>query len=204
MANALFAGSPPTSDHSLIPTRKTSRANSTVSFLRRPSREGGTLTVSHVSPLIHVPFMNEAIVEARASLNEGGIPIGCVLVRNDQVIARGHNHRIQRNSVILHAELDCLESGGRRTAAFYRECTLYVTSSPCPMCAGALRLYGISRLVIGEDKNYQGDEHSLRTSHIQVDVLDSKECQQLLGDYIKANKIIWNEYLGKDEPTNVV
>ena len=204
MANALFASSPPSSDHSLIPTRKTSRANSTLGFLRRPSREGTTLTISHVSPLVHVPFMNEAIVEARTSLAEGGIPIGCVLVRNSQVIARGHNHRVQRNSVILHAELDCLESGGRRTAAFYRECTLYVTSSPCEMCLGAVRFYGIPRIVIGENQNYQGDEQFLRTGHIQVDILDSKECQQILGDYLKTNSIIWNEYLGKDEISNEI
>ena len=197
MANALFAGSPPTNDHTIIPSRKSSRANSTT-FFRRASRDGA-VSFSHVSPMVHAPFMNEAIAEARASLAEGGIPVGCVLVRNGQVIARGHNHRIQRNSVIRHAELDCLESGGRRTSAFYKECTLYITNSPCAMCAGAIRLYSIPRVVIGENKTFVGDENLLRTNHVQIDVLDSKECQELLEDYIKANQLIWDEYVGRDE-----
>jgi len=193
MANALFAGSSPIDEHSIVPTRKTSRANSTPSY-RRPSREG---TLS--SSLVHAPFMNEALAEARAGLAEGGIPIGCVLVRNGQVIARGHNRRIQRNSVILHAEMDCLESGGRQTAAFYKECTIYTTLSPCAMCSGAIRLYGIPRVVIGENKTFRGDEDLLRTNNIQIDILDSKECQEILENYIKENHSTWYEDIGRDE-----
>jgi cytosine deaminase len=193
MANALFAGSSPIDEYSIVPTRKTSRANSTPSY-RRPSREG---TLS--SSLVHAPFMNEALAEARAGLAEGGIPIGCVLVRNGQVIARGHNRRIQRNSVILHAEMDCLESGGRQTAAFYKECTIYTTLSPCAMCSGAIRLYGIPRVVIGENKTFRGDEDLLRKNNIQIDVLDSKECQEILENYIKENHSTWYEDIGRDE-----
>jgi creatinine deaminase len=197
MANALFGGSSPINEHSIIPTRKTTRANSTPSY-QRTTREG-TNTFSHVAPLVHAPFMNEALAEARAGLAEGGIPMGCVLVRNGQVIARGHNRRIQRNSVILHAEMDCLESGGRQTAAFYKECTIYTTLSPCSMCSGAIRLYGIPRVVIGENKTFRGDEDLLRTNNIHIDILDSKECEEILQNYIKENHSIWYEDIGCDE-----
>jgi cytosine deaminase len=197
MANALFVGSSPIEENSIVPTRKTSRANSTAIY-RRTSTEG-TVSLSHVSPVVHAPFIAEAIAEARAGLAEGGIPIGCVLVRDGQVIARGHNRRIQRNSVILHAEMDCLESGGRQTAAFYKECTLYTTLSPCAMCSGAIRLYGIPRVVIGENKTFRGDETLLQTNNVQIDVLDSRECQELLANYIKDNHSIWYEDIGLDD-----
>ena len=196
MANALFAGSSPVEESSIIPTRKSSRANST-SFFRRASREG-SLTASYIPPTAHLPFLAEAIAEARAGLAEGGIPIGCVLVRNGEVIARGHNRRIQRNSTIFHAEMDCLEAAGRQTAAFYRECTIYTTLSPCAMCSGAIRLYGIPRVVIGENKTFRGDENLLHASHIHIDVLDSKECQELLGNFIKENPALWHEDIGRD------
>jgi len=178
MANALFGGSSFIEEHSIVPTRE------------------GTIALSHISPAVHAPFMKEALAEARAGLAEGGIPIGCVLVRNGQVIARGHNRRIQRNSVILHAEMDCLESGGRQTAAFYKECTLYTTLSPCAMCSGTIRLYGIPRVVIGENKTFRGDEGILRANNIHIDILDSEECQELLENYIKQNHSIWYEDIG--------
>jgi creatinine deaminase len=197
MANALFAGALPVEEQSIVPTRKTSRANSAATY-RRTSQEG-TISFSHVSPIAHAPFIAEAIAEARAGLAEGGIPIGCVLVRNGQVVARGHNRRIQRNSVILHAEMDCLESGGRQTAAFYKECTIYTTLSPCSMCSGAIRLYGIPRVVIGENKTFHGDEAVLRSNNIHIDVLDSKECRELLENYINENPSVWNEDIGKEE-----
>lgn len=197
MANALFAGSSPIEEKSIISTRKTSRANSTP--IDRRTSTGGSMSLSHVSPIVHAPFMAEALAEARAGLAEGGIPIGCVLVRNGQVIARGHNRRIQRNSVILHAEMDCLESAGRQTAAFYKECTIYTTLSPCAMCSGAIRLYGIPRVVIGENKTFVGDETLLRTNNVQIDILDSKECQELLANYIKENHSTWYEDIGHDE-----
>jgi cytosine deaminase len=152
----------------------------------------------HVSPLVHAPFLNEAIAEARAGLAEGGIPIGSVLVRNNQIIGRGHNRRIQRSSVILHAEMDCLEVAGRQTAAFYKECTIYTTLSPCSMCSGAIRLYGIPRVVIGENKTFRGDEDLLRANNVHLEVLDSKECEELLGNYIKENHSTWYEDIGRD------
>lgn len=196
MANALFSGSAFVDEHSIVPTRKTSRANS-LAFYRRPSRER-TISLSHVSPMVHAPFIAEALAEAHAGLAEGGIPIGSVLVRNGQVIARGHNRRIQRSSVILHAEMDCLEACGRQTAAFYKECTIYTTLSPCAMCSGAIRLYGIPRVVIGENKTFRGDEGLLRNSNISVDVLDSKDCQEILENYIKNNPTIWYEDIGRE------
>jgi creatinine deaminase len=196
MANALFVGSSPLEEKSVVTSRKSSRANSTT-FNRRPTHTE-TVSLSHVSPIAHAPFLMEAIAEARAGLAEGGIPIGCVLVRNNQVIARGHNRRIQRNSVILHAEMDCLETAGRQAASFYKECTLYTTLSPCAMCSGAIRLYGITRVVIGENKTFQGDEALLRTNNIHVEILDSLECQELLSNYIKDNNSIWYEDIGHE------
>lgn len=142
--------------------------------------------------------MAEALAEARSGLAEGGVPIGCVLVRDGQVIGRGHNRRIQRNSVILHAEMDCLEAVGRQTAAFYKECTIYTTLSPCAMCSGAIRLYGIPRVVIGENKNFCGDETLLQAHNVQIDVLNSKECEELLATYITENTAIWYEDIGHE------
>lgn len=145
-------------------------------------------------------FMAEAIREARDGLAEGGVPIGCVIVRNGQVVGRGHNRRIQRDSVILHAEMDCMENAGRQTPSFYNECTMYTTLSPCAMCSGAIRLYGIPRVVIGENRNFCGDEILLRENNVQVDVLHSIECQDLLADYIEKNRSTWYEDIGrKDE-----
>ncbi|KAJ6643591.1 Cytosine deaminase [Pseudolycoriella hygida] len=144
-------------------------------------------------------FMAEAILEARDGLAEGGIPIGCVIVRNNKVIARGHNRRVQRDSVILHAEMDCLENAGRQMASVYKECTMYTTLSPCAMCSGAIRLYGISRVVIGENLNFCGDETLLRNSNVQVDVLNSKECQNLLAEYIQKNYSTWYEDIGRNQ-----
>ena len=152
-----------------------------------------------ISSIVHAPFLSAAIDEARAGLAEGGIPIGCVLVRNNQVIARGHNRRIQCRSVVLHAEMDCLEIAGRQTAAFYRECTLYTTLSPCAMCSGAIRLCGIPRVVIGENKNFLGDEDLLRQNGVQIELLDSKECEELLGNYIRENHSTWYEDIGREE-----
>ncbi|CAF4043141.1 unnamed protein product, partial [Adineta steineri] len=131
--------------------------------------------------------------EARASLAEGGIPVGCVLVRNGHVIARGRNRRIQLSSPILHAEMTCLEAAGRQPASFYHDCTLYTTFSPCSMCAGAIRFYGIPRVVIGDNKIYHGDEALLRASNIHVDVLDCTECHEMLENFIKERPSVWQE-----------
>ncbi|KAG4073228.1 hypothetical protein HA402_008574 [Bradysia odoriphaga] len=144
-------------------------------------------------------FMAEAIREARDGLAEGGVPIGCVIVRNGQVVARGHNRRIQRDSVILHAEMDCIENAGRQIPSFYKECTIYTTLSPCAMCSGAIRLYGISRVVIGENQNFRGDETLLKENGVQVVVLNSIECKDLLSDYIEKNRSTWYEDIGRSE-----
>lgn len=192
MAHGLFGGSLPTQENPIVPTRKNSRANS-VTYLRRQSR------LISISPLhIHEQFMNEALHEARASLTEGGIPIGCVLIRNGQIIARGHNRRVQCNSAILHAELDCLETAGRQSTGFYNDCTLYTTITPCAISASAIRFYGIPRVVIGDNKIFHRDENLLRTGSIQIDIIDSQECHDLLANYIKENSSVWNENIAHD------
>src|ERR1043165_866280 len=122
------------------------------------------------------PFLASAIEEARKGLAEGGIPIGSVLVHNGKIIGRGHNQRVQRGSVIHHGEMNCLENAGRQTAAVYRQCTIYTTLSPCPMCTGAILLYGIPRVVIGENKTFMGAEDSLRAAGVKVEVRQSDEC----------------------------
>ena len=194
MANALFVGSSPIEENSIIPTRKTSRANSNIA--QRSADTTGMVPLSHTPSAVHAPFLAEMIAEARAGLAEGGIPIGSILVRNGEVVARGHNRRVQRQSAILHAEMDCLESIGRQTAAFYKECTIYTTLSPCSMCSGAIRLYGIPRVVIGENRTFCGDETTLRADRVQLEVLDSNECRELLEDFIRKNPSIWNEDIG--------
>jgi len=187
MSHAIFGGSLPNEEYPIVTTRRSSRSGS-ILLIGRTSR---TESISHTP--VHELFMNEALAEARASLAEGGIPIGCVLVRNGQIIARGHNRRIQRSSAILHAEIDCLEAAGRQPASFYHDCTLYTTVSPCAMSVGAIRFYHIPRVVIGENDNFQGDETLLRKSNIKIDVLNSQECYDILESYIKENPIIWNE-----------
>ena len=178
-------------------THKASPVASTLVYQSMPKEENSS--ISPTLSTIHASFMSEAIAEARAGLAEGGIPIGCVLVRHGQIVARGHNRRLQRNSVILHAEMDCLESGGRRTATFYKQCILYTTLSPCTMCSGAIRLYGIPQVVIGENKTFQGDEIILKANNVQIDILNSKECQELLENYIHKNSSIWYEDIGHDK-----
>src|SRR5262245_30510355 len=120
-------------------------------------------------------FMRAAVVEARKGLAEGGIPIGSVLVLDGKIIGRGHNQRVQRGSVIHHAEMNCLENAGRQKAPVYRRCTIYSTLSPCPMCSGAILLYGIPRVIVGENKTFQGPEQHVRSHGVQVDVLHDRE-----------------------------
>ena len=186
MAHGLF-GNAFSKEDSIVTTRRSSNAG-LVSAIRRASRSG---SISQVYS--HELYFKEALAEAQASLAEGGIPIGCVLVRQGQIVGRGRNRRIQRNSVLLQAEMDCLEAAGRQPAAFYRDCTLYTTSSPCAMSAGAIRFYGIPRVFIGENKTFHGDEALLRGSNIQVEVFDSAECRELLENFIKENPVVWNE-----------
>ncbi|PRB80933.1 nucleoside deaminase [Pseudomonas sp. MYb185] len=143
------------------------------------------------------PFMHATIEEARASLAEGGIPIGSVLVHNGQILGRGHNRRVQRGSAILHGEMDALENAGRQPAAVYANAVLYTTLSPCAMCTGAILLYGIPRVVIGENQTFMGEEELLRSRGVQVEVLQDAECIALMREFIASNPGLWNEDIGE-------
>ena len=143
-----------------------------------------------------VDFMQAAIAEAEAGLEEGGIPIGSVIVYRGDVIGRGHNRRVQGGSVVLHAEMDALENAGRRHASVYRECTLYTTLSPCAMCSGAILLYSIPRVVVGENRTFLGEEELLRSRGVEVEVLDDPTCVRRMTDFIEANPELWNEDIG--------
>lgn len=141
-------------------------------------------------------FLSAAIDEARRGLAEGGIPIGSVLVHQGRIIGRGHNRRVQRGSSVLHGEMDALENAGRLSAQVYRECTLYTTLSPCPMCSGAIVLYGIPRVVIGENETFMGEEDWLRSRGVELQLADSAECKALMQAFIAANPTLWNEDIG--------
>lgn len=141
-------------------------------------------------------LMAAAIEEAETGLKEGGIPIGSVLVYHGKIIGRGHNRRVQQGSVVLHAEMDALENAGRQPAAVYRECTLYTTLSPCSMCTGAILLYGIPRVVIGENSTFKGEEGLLRTHGVSVEVLQDPVCIDLMTRFIEAAPELWNEDIG--------
>ena len=142
------------------------------------------------------PFLKEAIREAKLGLAEGGIPIGSVLVCDGRIIGRGHNRRVQSRSAILHGEMDCLENAGRLTAAIYARCTIYTTLSPCPMCSGAIVLYKIPRVVVGENQTFFGAEDYVRSHGIQVDVVQDPECIELMERFIAAHPDLWNEDIG--------
>jgi cytosine deaminase len=143
-------------------------------------------------------FMQAAIAEAQQGLDEGGIPIGSVIAHRGRIIGRGHNRRVQRASAILHGEMDAFENAGRQPAAVYRESVLYTTLSPCPMCTGAILLYGISRVVIGENQTFMGDEELLRARGVAVEVLQDMTCIRLMRDFIAARPALWNEDIGAD------
>jgi cytosine deaminase len=147
----------------------------------------------------HEPFMQAAIAEARQGLAEGGIPIGSVLVKQGAIVGRGHNRRVQRGSTVLHGEMDALEHTGRQPAAFYRDVVLYTTLSPCAMCSGAILLYKIPHVVIGEHRTFLGEEELLRSRGVCVDVLDHPECHQLMQHFIQSQPHLWGEDIG--EPT---
>lgn len=141
--------------------------------------------------------MMAAIEEALKGLDEGGIPIGSVLVHKNNIIGRGHNRRVQKGSVILHAEMDALENAGRLTAATYRDCILYTTLSPCPMCSGAILLYGIPKIVIGENQTFMGSESLLKANNLEVIVENNKECIEMMQQFILEHPNLWNEDIGK-------
>ena len=142
------------------------------------------------------PFLQAAIDEAKKGLAAGGIPIGSVLVCEGKIIGRGHNQRVQHGSVIHHGEMNCLENAGRQKAAVYQRCTIYTTLSPCPMCSGAILLYKIPRVIVGESVTFMGDEEHLRSNGVRVDVLQDETCIQLMRDFIANNPTLWNEDIG--------
>jgi len=142
------------------------------------------------------PFLKAAIDQARKSLSEGGIPIGSVLVHKGQIIGQGHNCRVQTGSAIDHGEMNCLRNAGRLPASVYRECVLYTTLSPCPMCSGAIVLYRIPKVVIGENRTFLGAEDYLRAQGVQLDTLQDRECIELMTRFIEANPALWNEDIG--------
>jgi cytosine deaminase len=142
-------------------------------------------------------FLNAAIDEAKKGMAEGGIPIGSVLVIDGKIAGRGHNRRVQKGSPVLHAEMDCLENAGRLNALDYRRSTLYSTLSPCDMCSGAVLLYGIPKVVIGENRTFCGPEDYVRSRGVEVLVVDNSECRQLMETFIKNNPDLWNEDIGE-------
>ena len=142
-------------------------------------------------------YLQVAIEEARSGLGEGGIPIGSVLVIDGNIVGRGHNRRVQRGSTVLHAEMDCLENAGRLAAADYRRSVLFTTLSPCDMCSGAILLYGIPRVVIGENRSFRGPEDYLRSRGVTLEVVDNPECHALMQAFIRDHPRLWNEDIGE-------
>jgi cytosine deaminase len=142
-------------------------------------------------------FLAAAIEEARQGLREGGIPIGSVLEHDGTIIGRGHNRRIQRGSAILHGEMDALENAGRLPARVYRECVMYTTLSPCAMCSGAILLYGIPRVVVGENRTFLGEEELLRSRGVEVTVVDDASCVEMMTRFVRENTLLWNEDIGE-------
>ena len=144
------------------------------------------------------PFMQAAIEEARQGLAEGGIPIGSVIVHAGRIIARGHNRRVQRGSAILHGEMHAFENAGRQPASVYRDAVLYTTLSPCAMCSGAILLYGIPKVIVGENHTFLGEEQLLRSRGVQVEVRQDAECIALMAEFIARRPELWSEDIGVD------
>lgn len=142
-------------------------------------------------------YLNAAIEEAEAGVREGGIPIGSVLVHRAEIIGRGHNRRVQRGSSVLHGEMDALENAGRLSAAVYRQSVIYTTLSPCSMCSGAILLYGIPRVVIGENRTFLGEEELLRSRGVEIVVVDDPRCRQMMETFIREHPQLWNEDIGE-------
>lgn len=141
-------------------------------------------------------FMQAAINEAQKGMDEGGIPIGSVIVHKGKIIGRGHNRRVQKGSAVLHAEMDAFENAGRQPASVYRESILYTTLSPCSMCSGAILLYGIPKIIIGENQTFMGEEELLKSRNVSVTVVDNSECVKLMNKFINDKPELWNEDIG--------
>ncbi len=148
-------------------------------------------------------FLQRAIDEAKLGFSEGGIPIGSVIVHRGRIIGRGHNRRVQKGSVVLHGEMDALESAGRQPASVYRRSVLYTTLSPCAMCSGAILLYGIPKVVVGENRTFMGEEELLRSRGVEVQVLQDETCVEMMRGFIAANPGLWNEDIGAEEKKRV-
>ena len=142
-------------------------------------------------------FMQAALDEARKGLAEGGIPIGSVLVYKDEIIGRGHNRRVQNGSPILHGEMDALENAGRQTASVYKNATIYTTLSPCSMCSGAILLYGIPKVIVGENLSFLGEEELLKSRGVELEVLQEPDCIELMHDFMRDKSALWNEDIGE-------
>src|SRR5688572_17654207 len=142
-------------------------------------------------------FLDAAITEARLGLAEGGIPIGAVLVHGDRIIGRGHNRRVQQGSAVLHGEMDALERAGRQPASVYRKSVMYTTLSPCAMCSGAILLYGIPHVIVGENTTFLGEEELLRSRGVRVDVVQDDRCIQMMQQFIREHPSLWNEDIGE-------
>jgi cytosine/creatinine deaminase len=142
-------------------------------------------------------FMEAAIEEARKGLDEGGIPIGSVIVHDGKIIGRGHNRRVQKGSAVFHGEMDALENTGRQPASVYRQCVLYTTLSPCSMCSGAILLYNIPKVIIGENKTFLGEEELLKSHGVKIEVLQNPDCIDLMAEFIFSNPDLWNEDIGE-------
>lgn len=141
-------------------------------------------------------FLQVAIDEAKQGLKDGGIPIGSVIVHEGRILGKGHNRRIQKGSVVLHGEMDALEDAGRQPATVYQNSVLYTTLSPCPMCTGAILLYGIPKIVIGENETFLGDEELLKQRGVEVVLSNNDECKMMMRDFIQKNPELWNEDIG--------
>ncbi len=142
-------------------------------------------------------FLAQAIEEARLGLEAGGIPIGSVLVVDDEIVGRGHNQRVQKGSAVLHAEMDCLENAGRLSARDYQRATLYSTLSPCDMCSGAILLYKIPKVIVGENRTFRGPEDYLRSRGVDIEIVDDSACVELMQAFIRTNERLWNEDIGE-------
>jgi|TARA_B110000914_G_scaffold93294_1_gene82064 creatinine deaminase len=145
---------------------------------------------------VKAEFLNASIAEARLGLQEGGIPIGSVIVHQGKIIGRGHNRRVQKGSTVLHGEMDAFENAGRQTAKVYRKCILFTTLSPCPMCSGAILLYGIPKIIVGENQTFLGEEELLRSRGVDVEVLQNKDCLEMMRQFIQEKPELWNEDIG--------
>ncbi|HFC30397.1 MAG TPA: nucleoside deaminase [Oceanospirillales bacterium] len=146
---------------------------------------------------MHQQFLQAAIDQAQKSYAQGGIPIGSVIVHKGKIIGAGHNKRVQEGSVVLHGEMDALENAGRQNASIYKECTLYTTLSPCSMCSGTILLYGIPKVIIGENKTFMGEEQYLKSHGVEVINLDNQKCQDLMAQFIQEKPELWNEDIGE-------